>query len=75
MIETGRVLAPNGRLVIIDFAPHSMESLREDHAHVWLGFDDDQIEQLAAAGGMTCEDVTSLSGGELTVRVWWLRKK
>ena len=36
--EAARVLAPGGRLLIVDFAPHELEFLREQYAHERLGF-------------------------------------
>ena len=36
--EAARVLRPGGRLLVVDFAPHDLEFLREDHAHRRLGF-------------------------------------
>ncbi len=36
--EAARVLAPGGRLIVVDFAPHLCEMLRENHAHRRLGF-------------------------------------
>src|ERR1700758_1809626 len=36
--EAARVLRPQGRLLVIDFAPHDLEFLREEHAHLRLGF-------------------------------------
>ena len=36
--EAARVLAPGGKLLIVDFAPHELEFLREEHAHDRLGF-------------------------------------
>ena len=41
--EARRLLNPGGRLLIVDFAPHSLEFLRADHAHRRLGFRDDII--------------------------------
>lgn len=42
--EAARVLAPGGRLLIVDFAPHDLEFLREEHAHDRLGFAPGQVE-------------------------------
>jgi DNA-binding transcriptional ArsR family regulator len=36
--EAARVLRPGGRLLVVDFAPHDLEFLREEHAHRRLGF-------------------------------------
>jgi ubiquinone/menaquinone biosynthesis C-methylase UbiE/DNA-binding transcriptional ArsR family regulator len=41
--EAARLLAPTGRLVIVDFAPHALELLRTDHAHRRLGFRTDNV--------------------------------
>ncbi len=35
--EAARILAPGGRVLIADFAPHEFEQLRENHAHRRLG--------------------------------------
>ena len=37
VIESARLVAPGGRLLIIDFAPHALEFLREAHQHRRLG--------------------------------------
>jgi ubiquinone/menaquinone biosynthesis C-methylase UbiE len=37
LAEAVRILKPGGRLLIVDFAPHELESLRSDHAHRRLG--------------------------------------
>ena len=42
--EVSRLLTPGGRLLIVDFAPHSLEFLRSDHAHLRLGFRSDTVE-------------------------------
>ena len=36
--EAARLLSPGGRLLIVDFAPHEREELRESDAHARLGF-------------------------------------
>ena len=35
--EAGRILAPHGRLLVVDFAPHGLERLRDEHRHRRLG--------------------------------------
>ena len=50
--EIGRLLTPGGRLLIVDFAPHSLEFLRSDHAHVRLGFRADTIEDGSNSRGL-----------------------
>ena len=68
--EAARVLAPGGRLLIVDFAPHDREELRERHAHTRLGFDDDQICRWLTDSGLTARVVDRLTGGPLTVNLW-----
>jgi len=43
--EAARVLRPQGRLLVIDFAPHDLEFLREEHAHLRLGFAPEAVTQ------------------------------
>jgi ubiquinone/menaquinone biosynthesis C-methylase UbiE/DNA-binding transcriptional ArsR family regulator len=43
IVEARRILTPDGRLLIVDFAPHDLEELRSDHAHRRLGFSTDQL--------------------------------
>lgn len=40
--EASRLVMPGGRLLIVDFAPHSLEHLREEHQHRRLGFADER---------------------------------
>ena len=50
--EAARLVAPGGRLLIVDFAPHDLEFLRAEHRHRRLGFFDDEIERWLAAAGL-----------------------
>lgn len=68
--EAARVLAPEGRLLVIDFAQHEREELREKDAHLRLGFADDAIRGWFAAAGLEPDRTERLEGGELTVILW-----
>jgi ArsR family transcriptional regulator len=72
--EAGRVLAPGGRLLIADFAPHEREDLRTRDAHARLGFSDEQIIGWFGNAGLAPARIETLEGGELTVKLWLGRK-
>lgn len=48
-----RLARPGGALVVIDYAAHDDEGMRESQADLWLGFDDDELRALATRGGLT----------------------
>lgn len=68
--EAARVLAPGGTLLVVDFAAHEREDLRERDAHIRLGFEDEVMAGWFAATGLTVDHVEHLEGGELTVTLW-----
>lgn len=72
--EAARTLAPGGACLLVDFAPHAYEALREDHAHRRLGFADTEITTWADAAGLSVARTQALRGGELTVMVWQLTR-
>ena len=72
--EAARVLAPGGRLAIVDFAPHELEDLRRDHAHRRLGFSDAEIQAWLRAAGLAPEAPIHLPGRPLTVGIWLGRR-
>src|SRR6185503_17578672 len=76
--EAARVLAPSGRLLVIDFAPHDLEFLREEHAHRRLGFAPETVAQWMNAAGLDMTMHRSLtpepgSDGKVAVSLWLAR--
>ncbi len=68
--EGARLLAPGGRMLIVDFAPHEREELRSQDAHARLGFADAAVLGWLRDAGLDGEVFEHLSGGELTVTLW-----
>ena len=74
--EAARILAPGGRLLVVDFAPHELEFLRETHAHRRLGLDPDQVEdwisssRLRLAKQRNLDPAREADADKLTVSLW-----
>jgi ubiquinone/menaquinone biosynthesis C-methylase UbiE len=76
--EAARVLTPGGRLLVVDFAPHDLEFLREEHAHRRLGFAPETVAQWMAAADLDVTMHRSLapeqgSEGKIAVSLWLAR--
>jgi ubiquinone/menaquinone biosynthesis C-methylase UbiE/DNA-binding transcriptional ArsR family regulator len=74
--QAARALRPSGRMVIVDFAPHAEEVLREAHAHARLGFSDEQIRQWVTDAGLemvSTDEFEPKAGEKLTVKLWYAR--
>jgi ubiquinone/menaquinone biosynthesis C-methylase UbiE len=76
--EAARVLRPGGRLLVVDFAPHEQEFLREQFAHRRLGFASETMTQWMAASGLEPVLHKSLkpepgSDGKIAVSLWLAR--
>lgn len=70
LAEAARVLRPGGRLVVVDFAPHHLETLRDEHNHRRLGFSADEVTGWCVAAGLGAPRVVELPGTPLTVMLW-----
>ena len=76
--EAGRLVARGGRLLIVDFAPHALEYLREAHQHRRLGFREDEMARWLAAAGLKRPKTTTLPAHNaegLTVKIWAADRK
>ena len=76
--EAARVLAPGGRLLVVDFAPHDLEFLREEHAHRRRGVAEETVAQWMSAAGLDMTMHRSLapepgSDGKVAVSLWLAR--
>ncbi len=73
--EAARVLRPDGRLLVVDFAAHTEERLRAEFNHHRLGFSDSEIRHCFDSAGLEAADeFEQLVGDPLTVRFWLARR-
>ncbi len=68
--EAARLLCPGGRLAVVDFAPHDLENLREEHNHRRLGFAPEEVADWCLQAGLVLRDTLALPGKPLTVLLW-----
>ncbi|MCF6196794.1 MAG: metalloregulator ArsR/SmtB family transcription factor [Emcibacter sp.] len=72
--EASRLLRPNGRVIVVDFAPHTLEYLRDEQAHRRLGFKDTEVIGWLEQVGLKTDPVIHLKGTELDLSIWVARK-
>lgn len=70
--EAARLVMPGGRLLIVDFAPHALEHLREEHQHRRLGFADEEMRRWLTEAGLEPSAPIALPPDTdgLTVVIW-----
>lgn len=77
--EAARILKPGGQLLVIDFAPHDLEFLRESQGHRRLGIREEDLTAWADAAGFDLQQPqrfdppASLDQG-LSVLIWSARR-
>ena len=80
IFEASKALIAGGRLLIADFAPHELEFLRENHAHIRLGFSEEQMSDWLEEAGLKLTSVKHLkpkntqAKDALTVSLWLAEK-
>ncbi len=76
----GQTVRGGCTLIIVDFAPHSYESMHDDYAHHWLGFADDEVSDWCRDAGFVsveAQHMTPDGGGAgelLTTTIWTARQ-
>jgi ubiquinone/menaquinone biosynthesis C-methylase UbiE len=69
VLEATRVLAPGGRLLVIDLAEHDRIDLTGKLAHRWRGFSDEKINQMFTAADVQWQQPIAIPGA-LPMRIW-----
>lgn len=79
--EAARTLRPHGLLVVIDFAPHALEILRDEYNHVRLGFTTAELVDWCTGAGLLDVQATHFdpetddtAEETLTVTMWTARQ-
>jgi len=75
--EAARIVGPDGKLIIVDFAPHKHEFLREQHQHRRLGFSDEEMARWLGEAELPSVHLLALPPTRtdgLTVKIWAARR-
>ncbi len=75
LLEAARILSPDGLLLIVDFAPHSLEYLRDEQGHRRLGIRHEDMSDWAGQAGLKLDPARQFDPPEtleqgLGVNVW-----
>lgn len=77
--EAGRILSPEGHILIVDFAKHQHEFLRTEHAHRRLGFSDNEVSFWCENNNLILEKTQKLTHNAaqdgLDVVLWTIKHK
>ena len=71
--EAARIVSPGGKLIVADFAPHTLEFLREQHQHRRLGLAETEMARWLEDAGLGAVSVATLPPAReqgLTVKLW-----
>lgn len=68
--EAARMVAPGGKLILADYAPHQREELRTRYQHSRLGFDPATLSEMIGRAGLAARQLSAHPGPELSVMLW-----
>ena len=70
LAEAARVVRPGGVVLVVDFSPHDLVELKREHAHVHLGFADNQVQGWLKSAGLAPLEPIHFPGRRLMTGIW-----
>src|SRR6267142_1914475 len=68
--EAARVVRPGGIVLVVDFSPHDLVELKREHAHVHLGFADNQVQGWLKSAGLNPLEPIHFPGRRIMTGIW-----
>jgi ArsR family transcriptional regulator len=68
--EAARVVRPGGVVLVVDFSPHDLVELKREHAHVHLGFADNQVQGWLKSAGLNPLEPIHFPGRRIMTGIW-----
>lgn len=70
MMEAGRVLSPEGVLVVVEFTGPSTDSFRHSHGDLWPGFTREELTTWCLPAGLFPEDGVKMQDSSMMISVF-----
>ena len=64
------LVRPGGLVLVVDFSPHDLVELKREHAHVHLGFADNQVQGWLKSAGLHPLEPIHFPGRRLMTGIW-----